>query len=111
MIFRNGNTVKGLTTAAGIWATAGIGLAIGSGMYWLGVFVTAAISILQYLMHRFTVGADSYVSDLLKVTASGNIQLAEGTELEEGATYKFVLDLTSYDLASNTGAVLHLQKL
>ena len=28
--------VRGLTTAAGIWATSGIGLAIGAGMYWLG---------------------------------------------------------------------------
>ena len=33
VIFKNGNSVKGLTTAAGIWATAGIGLAIGCGMY------------------------------------------------------------------------------
>ena len=77
VIFRNGNTVKGLTTAAGIWATAGIGLAIGTGMYWLGVFVTVAISILQYLMHRFTVGADSYVSDLLKVTAPESEEFRE----------------------------------
>ena len=30
VIFKHGNTIKGLTTAAGIWATAGIGLAIGS---------------------------------------------------------------------------------
>ena len=29
--------VRGLTTAAGIWATAGIGLAIGAGMYGIGV--------------------------------------------------------------------------
>ena len=29
--------VRGLTTAAGIWATSGIGLAIGAGMYILGV--------------------------------------------------------------------------
>lgn len=29
--------VRGLTTAAGLWATAGIGLAVGSGMYWLGI--------------------------------------------------------------------------
>ena len=28
--------VRGLTTAAGIWATSGIGLAIGAGMYWHG---------------------------------------------------------------------------
>lgn len=29
--------VRGLTTAAGLWATSGIGLAVGGGMYWLGV--------------------------------------------------------------------------
>jgi len=32
--------VRGLTTAAGIWATAGIGLAVGSGMYGLGIAAT-----------------------------------------------------------------------
>jgi putative Mg2+ transporter-C (MgtC) family protein len=69
VIFRNGNTVKGLTTAAGLWATAGIGLTVGAGLYWLGVFVTLVIALLQYLMHRFTVGADSYVSNLVRVTA------------------------------------------
>ena len=32
--------VRGLTTAAGIWATAGIGLAVSSGMYGLGIAAT-----------------------------------------------------------------------
>ena len=32
--------VRGLTTAAGIWATAGIGLVVGSGMYGLGIAAT-----------------------------------------------------------------------
>ena len=32
--------VRGLTTAAGIWATSGIGLAIGAGMYELGISAT-----------------------------------------------------------------------
>ena len=32
--------VRGLTTAAGIWATAGIGLGVGSGMYGLGIAAT-----------------------------------------------------------------------
>ena len=32
--------VRGLPTAAGIWATAGIGLAVGSGMYGLGIAAT-----------------------------------------------------------------------
>ena len=33
VIFVRGNSIKGLTTAAGIWATAGIGLALGAGLY------------------------------------------------------------------------------
>ncbi|MEG1642787.1 MAG: MgtC/SapB family protein [Bacteroidales bacterium] len=32
--------VRGLTTAAGLWATAGIGLAIGCGMYGIGIVTT-----------------------------------------------------------------------
>lgn len=32
--------VRGLTTAAGIWATSGIGLSIGAGMYELGISAT-----------------------------------------------------------------------
>lgn len=39
-IILNKQIVRGLTTAAGIWATAGIGLAIGSGMYVLGISAT-----------------------------------------------------------------------
>lgn len=32
--------VRGLTTAAGIWATCGIGLAVGAGLYMLGIVAT-----------------------------------------------------------------------
>ena len=39
IIFRK-QIVRGLTTAAGLWATAGIGLAIGSGMYVIGIVAT-----------------------------------------------------------------------
>jgi putative Mg2+ transporter-C (MgtC) family protein len=61
MIFRTGNSVRGLTTAAGIWATAGIGLAIGSGMYVIGIFATAVVAAIQILMHKYTIGVDSMV--------------------------------------------------
>ncbi|MGE7889505.1 MgtC/SapB family protein [Bacillus cereus] len=37
--------VKGLTTAAGLWATAGIGLAIGAGMYVVGIGATILVLI------------------------------------------------------------------
>lgn len=59
IIFRNGNSVRGLTTAAGIWATAAIGLAIGAGMYVIGLIGTLIIAAIQIIMHRFTIGTDS----------------------------------------------------
>ena len=39
------NFVRGLTTAAGLWATSGIGLAIGGGMYWIGIAATILVLI------------------------------------------------------------------
>ena len=59
VIFKNGNTVKGLTTAAGIWATSAIGLAIGGGMYYIGLFGTVLIAVLQVIMHKFKIGSDA----------------------------------------------------
>ena len=56
---RNGSSVRGLTTAAGIWATAAIGLAIGAGMYVIGLLGTVIIAAIQIIMHRFTIGTDS----------------------------------------------------
>ena len=45
--------VRGLTTAAGIWATAGIGLAVGAGMYDIGiaamVLTLIGLEVLSYL--------------------------------------------------------------
>ncbi len=39
--------VKGLTTAAGLWATASVGLAIGAGYYYAAIFVSVIIYILM----------------------------------------------------------------
>lgn len=68
VIFKNGNTVKGLTTAAGIWATAGIGLSIGAGMYGVGLFSTIAIAVMQLLMHKFRVSTEAMYATALKFT-------------------------------------------
>ncbi|MET3937827.1 putative Mg2+ transporter-C (MgtC) family protein [Paenibacillus sp. PvP094] len=54
MIFMQRHTVRGLTTAAGIWATAGMGLAVGAGLYWTGAGVTLLIVLAQMLLHRPT---------------------------------------------------------
>lgn len=52
MIFVHKNTVTGLTTAAGIWATSGVGLAIGAGMYIVGIACTLLIILAQILLHK-----------------------------------------------------------
>ncbi len=54
MIFVQKNIVTGLTTAAGIWATAGIGMAIGCGMYFMGISCTILILVIHYVLHRYT---------------------------------------------------------
>lgn len=60
VIFKNNGAVKGLTTAAGLWVTSGIGLAMGCGLYTVGIFGTILVAVLQVIMHRFKIGADSY---------------------------------------------------
>jgi len=40
-IFREGTYVSGLTTAAGLWVVAALGMAAGSGSYWVAVIGTA----------------------------------------------------------------------
>jgi Uncharacterized membrane protein len=66
VIFKNSGTVKGLTTAAGIWLTAGIGLALGSGMFVVGICGTVMIYLIQILMHHVAIGADAYAGNRLQ---------------------------------------------
>lgn len=46
--------ISGLTTAAGIWAVSAIGMAIGAGMYLIGIIATAFLFIVQMLFHDDT---------------------------------------------------------
>ncbi len=71
VIFKNGNTIKGLTTAAGMWATAGIGLVVGAGMYALGIFSAIFITLMQVVMHKMILG-DVTVTNQLKCTVRDN---------------------------------------
>ena len=54
VIFVRKENIIGLTTAAGLWATVGIGLCFGSGMYILGISATLIIILTHFLfsMHH-----------------------------------------------------------
>jgi putative Mg2+ transporter-C (MgtC) family protein len=49
VIFRQGDYVSGLTTAATLWATAAVGLAVSFGMFAIGIFTALLIFLLLYL--------------------------------------------------------------
>ena len=52
MIYFQRGTLIGLTTASGIWAVSGIGMAIGAGMYVIGISSTVIILLVQLLFHH-----------------------------------------------------------
>lgn len=52
VIFVKNASIRGLTTAAGIWATAGVGTALGAGLYEVGIFTGLLIIALQFLLHN-----------------------------------------------------------
>ena len=51
-IFRYGFNIKGLTTAASIWTTSGIGLTFGAGFYFLGVMSTLSLIVILQLFDK-----------------------------------------------------------
>lgn len=46
--------ISGLTTAAGVWATAAIGMAVGAGLYFIGILSTVFLFAVQILFHDDT---------------------------------------------------------
>ena len=51
IMLRHDAAAIGLTTAAGIWATVGVGITLGAGMYALGFTSTVLIYLVQVILH------------------------------------------------------------
>lgn len=49
VIFKTGTSVRGIKTAAAIWITGAIGLAIGTWYWWLGVLVGLATAVILFV--------------------------------------------------------------
>lgn len=62
VIFIRQELIRGLTTAAGIWATSGVGLALGAGMYSVAASATALILLIQFSLPRLFRHADHYAT-------------------------------------------------
>ncbi|MBO5754972.1 MAG: MgtC/SapB family protein [Clostridia bacterium] len=68
VIFRHGGSIKGLTTAAGVWATAAIGLCLGAGLYALGVGTALLVLLLNICLHKWLVRLESMSTSTISVT-------------------------------------------
>lgn len=78
IIVTSHNQIKGLTTAAGLWAAACIGLAIGIGLYEVAVAGAAAIFLVLTVLHEwdFMMRRKGHVIEIY-VELDQNISLGE----------------------------------
>ncbi|HIU57322.1 MAG TPA: MgtC/SapB family protein [Candidatus Ornithomonoglobus merdipullorum] len=67
IIYVQRSNIRGLTTAAGLWATSGIGMAIGSGMYMIGFSGTLIILAAQLILHTSSKFMVSHKCKFIKV--------------------------------------------
>ena len=80
IIFVRNNSISGLTTAAGIWVTSGVGLSIGAGQYFLATASTVLMIAVQIVLHNITFLAKEPYRSGLKVTVVGSQSGAERIE-------------------------------
>lgn len=83
---RNHSSVSGLTTAAGIWATAGVGMACGAGQYFISISSAVLLVMIHLTLHRVSfLSKEAYRGNIKVVMVRGNsdLQELEGYILEE----------------------------
>jgi putative Mg2+ transporter-C (MgtC) family protein len=74
-IIKEGFSVKGLTTAASLWATAAIGMAIGGGYYFLASLTTVVVLITLFILDNFDFSSGSKKYRNIKCTVTSKKDL------------------------------------
>ena len=77
VIFTKGFKVTGVTTAAGLWTTVGIGMMMGAGLYYIAGAVTILVLMIQMFFRHVHLRIRNAVTNIL-LTAEGTRE-----ELEE----------------------------
>ncbi len=109
-IITNGDRITGLTTAAGLWTTACLGLVIGSGYYAISASITVLVLIvmlgLKPLVKRIqtkakqvtlsvTASSKEISSSLISLLDERNIALLSIKIKEKEEGYRFIMELDS----------------
>lgn len=77
MILSKNNNIIGLTTSAGIWATVGVGMAMGAGLYLIGILTTVMV-----IFSELFLGRKSNVTENVEVERDIEIEYIEEAESE-----------------------------
>jgi putative Mg2+ transporter-C (MgtC) family protein len=72
VIFREGASIHGLTTAASLWVTAAIGVLYGIGMYWLAVSGAIATLVVLVILRLLNVLLPRRLETRLRVVAAAD---------------------------------------
>lgn len=105
MIYFQKNAVSGLTTAAGMWAVAGIGMAIGSKLYIEGIAFTFIVIVIQLVFRRDrnpvylketvlmikNVEKDEYYKTILPELLANGISVTDMAVKKENGAYEYKL--------------------
>ena len=109
--------ISGLTTAAGVWAVAAIGMAVGAGMYAIGILTTIFLFFVQMIFH------DDILINKIIVHVRFNIQIEAVNkhhilpqikeELEENQVeniYVKILDVSDEKIVFNVDGIINHKK-
>lgn len=100
-------SVSGLTTAAGIWATSGVGMSIGAGQYFIAISSSILMLVLQELLHRVKFLSNETCHANIKLTMQNKINVQE---LEEFLLSKNVeIETVRMNISSNRVTKLELE--
>ena len=97
LIFRQGASVQGLTTAAGLWSVAAIGMAAGTGLWGLAIVVTVIVLLVLKVSDRY--------STQLRSQALRHAQWSVRLTVADPSTIQEIRDIVT-DLAPTASKVL-----
>lgn len=98
---RKNRSIRGLTTAAGMWATTAVGMSIGSGMYIIGIFATFMIVVVQFCMHRWCRNLEMDIYELNETDITVNCT-SEGIATIREAIEKDGMHINSCEISPKT---------
>jgi uncharacterized membrane protein YhiD involved in acid resistance len=86
VIMRRGGSVQGINTAANLWATAGMGLAVGGGYITLGAIILLSILTTQVTINRVGLWIDARAPRTEEGLFTLTIEFSPGAEREVEAS-------------------------